>query len=190
MLLLSLGLLVRVSGQVSLCHAAFAAIGAVVFAQLAAEHGVPWLLAVLAAGLVAVPVGAARGDTGHPVVRALPRARHPRLRRARAEAGSTRRAGCSRPWRRAGRAEAQLRLIRRGLLLRRPGCGRPHRASSWRSSSGAASAAYCRECQGRRQRSPRWACRRTCRRSSSSARRRSSPALRVHCLASRGFAAA
>jgi ABC-type branched-subunit amino acid transport system ATPase component/branched-subunit amino acid ABC-type transport system permease component len=57
-MLLSLGLLVRTSGQVSLCHAAFAAIGAVAFSQLHVEHGWPWLLALLAAGLVVVPVGA------------------------------------------------------------------------------------------------------------------------------------
>jgi ABC-type branched-subunit amino acid transport system ATPase component/branched-subunit amino acid ABC-type transport system permease component len=58
MLLLSLGLLVRTSGQVSLCHMAFAAVGAVAFSQLNVDHGWPWLLAVLAAGLIAVPVGA------------------------------------------------------------------------------------------------------------------------------------
>ena len=57
-MLLSLGLLVRTSGQVSLCHAAFAAIGAVAFSQLHVEHGWPWLLALLAAGLIVVPVGA------------------------------------------------------------------------------------------------------------------------------------
>jgi ABC-type branched-subunit amino acid transport system ATPase component/ABC-type branched-subunit amino acid transport system permease subunit len=57
-MLLSLGLLVRVSGQVSLCHAAFAAIGAVAFSQLRVDHGVPWLLALVLAGLVVVPVGA------------------------------------------------------------------------------------------------------------------------------------
>jgi len=55
---LSLGLLVRTSGQVSLCQAAFGAIGAVAFSQLAVDHGVPWLLAVLLAGLIVVPVGA------------------------------------------------------------------------------------------------------------------------------------
>ncbi|WP_234293584.1 branched-chain amino acid ABC transporter permease, partial [Nocardia jinanensis] len=58
MLLLSLGLLVRTSGQVSLAHMAFAAVGAVSFSQLTVDHGWPWLLALLAAGLVAVPVGA------------------------------------------------------------------------------------------------------------------------------------
>jgi ABC-type branched-subunit amino acid transport system ATPase component/branched-subunit amino acid ABC-type transport system permease component len=58
MLLLSLGLLVRTSGQVSLCHMAFAAVGAVAFSQLAVDHGWPWLLALLVAGLIAVPVGA------------------------------------------------------------------------------------------------------------------------------------
>ncbi len=56
-LFLSLGLLVRESGQVSLCQYAFAAVGAAAFCHLATDHGVPWLLALLIAGLVAVPVG-------------------------------------------------------------------------------------------------------------------------------------
>ena len=58
MLFLSLGLLVRTSGQVSLCHVSFAAIGAVAFSQLAGDKGIPWLPALILAGLVAVPVGA------------------------------------------------------------------------------------------------------------------------------------
>jgi ABC-type branched-subunit amino acid transport system ATPase component/branched-subunit amino acid ABC-type transport system permease component len=57
-MLLSLGLLVKTSGQVSLCHAAFAAIGAVAFSQFHVDHGMPWVLALLLGGLVAVPVGA------------------------------------------------------------------------------------------------------------------------------------
>jgi ABC-type branched-subunit amino acid transport system ATPase component/branched-subunit amino acid ABC-type transport system permease component len=57
-LLLSLGLLVRMAGQVSLCHAAFAAIGATAFGHLTTDVGLPWLVALLAAGLIAVPVGA------------------------------------------------------------------------------------------------------------------------------------
>ncbi len=56
--LASLGLLVRTSGQLSLCHAGFAAVGAAAFAHLAHDHGVPWALALGAAGAVAVPVGA------------------------------------------------------------------------------------------------------------------------------------
>ena len=55
---LSLRLLVRSSGQVSLCHAAFAAIGAAAFSHLAHGLGLPWPVAVLGAGLAAVPVGA------------------------------------------------------------------------------------------------------------------------------------
>lgn len=54
----SLHLLVRTSGQVSLAHAALAAVGAAAFAQLTVEAGVPWLIAVLLAGVIAVPVGA------------------------------------------------------------------------------------------------------------------------------------
>jgi ABC-type branched-subunit amino acid transport system ATPase component/ABC-type branched-subunit amino acid transport system permease subunit len=58
MIFLSLGLLVRTSGQVSLCHVAFAAIGVAAFAHLTGDLHVPWLLALLGAGLVAVPIGA------------------------------------------------------------------------------------------------------------------------------------
>jgi len=53
----SLGLLVRTSGQVSLCHIAFAAVGASTAAR-AVGAGFPWPLAVLVAGLMAVPIGA------------------------------------------------------------------------------------------------------------------------------------
>jgi ABC-type branched-subunit amino acid transport system permease subunit len=56
-LYLSLGLLVRTSGQISLCQIGFAAIGGTTMAHLLSGH-VPWLLAVLLAGLVVVPVGA------------------------------------------------------------------------------------------------------------------------------------
>ncbi|HET7722498.1 MAG TPA: hypothetical protein VFK43_21210, partial [Acidimicrobiales bacterium] len=55
---LSLRLLVSTSGQVSLCQAAFAAIGAAAFSHFADGAGLPWLAALLAAGLAAVPVGA------------------------------------------------------------------------------------------------------------------------------------
>ena len=48
-LLLSLGLLVRTSGQISLCHLAFAAIGAAAFGHFADSYGLPWLLALLLA---------------------------------------------------------------------------------------------------------------------------------------------
>jgi ABC-type branched-subunit amino acid transport system ATPase component/branched-subunit amino acid ABC-type transport system permease component len=57
-IILSLGLLVRTSGQVSLCHATFAAIGATTFSQLAVGHGLPWLVALVLGALMAVPVGA------------------------------------------------------------------------------------------------------------------------------------
>ncbi len=57
-LMLSLGLLVKTSGQVSLCHATFAAIGATAFSQFTIGAGIPWLPALILAGLVAVPVGA------------------------------------------------------------------------------------------------------------------------------------
>jgi ABC-type branched-subunit amino acid transport system ATPase component/branched-subunit amino acid ABC-type transport system permease component len=57
-LLLSLGLLARTSGQVSLCHISFAAIGAVAFSKLSVSAGLPWIPALIIAGLVAVPIGA------------------------------------------------------------------------------------------------------------------------------------
>jgi branched-subunit amino acid ABC-type transport system permease component len=53
----SLALLVRTSNQVSLCQMAFAAVGSSTFAHLA-NAGVPWLVALACAGLIAVPVGA------------------------------------------------------------------------------------------------------------------------------------
>jgi ABC-type branched-subunit amino acid transport system permease subunit len=55
---LSLGLLVRTSGQVSLCHAALAAVGASTFSHLTHGLGLPWLVALLLAGIATVPVGA------------------------------------------------------------------------------------------------------------------------------------
>ncbi|HEV2243949.1 MAG TPA: branched-chain amino acid ABC transporter permease/ATP-binding protein [Streptosporangiaceae bacterium] len=57
-LFLSLGLLVRRSGQISLCHLAFAAVGAAAFGHFATSYGIPWLPALVLATLVAVPVGA------------------------------------------------------------------------------------------------------------------------------------
>lgn len=56
-LFLSLGLLVRVSGQISLCQVGFAAVGAAAFGH-ALSNGAPWPVAVLLSGLVAIPVGA------------------------------------------------------------------------------------------------------------------------------------
>jgi ABC-type branched-subunit amino acid transport system permease subunit len=56
-LFLSLGLLVRTSGQISLCHVGFAAIGACAFGHMLA-HGLPWGIAVLLGGVFAVPAGA------------------------------------------------------------------------------------------------------------------------------------
>jgi ABC-type branched-subunit amino acid transport system ATPase component/branched-subunit amino acid ABC-type transport system permease component len=55
---MSLALLVRTSGQVSLCQVAFVAIGAAVFSHLTVGSGVPWLIALILTGLVAVPIGA------------------------------------------------------------------------------------------------------------------------------------
>ena len=57
-LFLSLGLLVRTSGQVSLASVTFMAIGACAFSHLTVDHHWPWLVGLLAAGLIAVPIGA------------------------------------------------------------------------------------------------------------------------------------
>ncbi|HUF99471.1 MAG TPA: ATP-binding cassette domain-containing protein, partial [Ilumatobacter sp.] len=57
-LMLSLGLLVKTSGQVSLCQATFAGISAVAFSQFTVGLGIPWLPALILAALVSVPVGA------------------------------------------------------------------------------------------------------------------------------------
>jgi len=56
-LLLSLGLLVRTSRQVSLCQYGFAAIGAAAMGHFTSGLGLPWLAALLLAGAIAVPVG-------------------------------------------------------------------------------------------------------------------------------------
>jgi len=57
-LFVSLGLLVRLSGQVSLCTMSFAAVGATTFSHLTAGAGLPWLPAALIASIVVVPIGA------------------------------------------------------------------------------------------------------------------------------------
>lgn len=56
-LFLSLALLVNFSGQVSLCQVGFAAVGAAAFASFT-DRGLPWVVALLLAGLAVVPVGA------------------------------------------------------------------------------------------------------------------------------------
>jgi ABC-type branched-subunit amino acid transport system ATPase component/branched-subunit amino acid ABC-type transport system permease component len=55
---LSLGLLVRTAGQVSLCQSVFGAIGAVAFSQFAVTFKIPWLAALVLGSLVLVPVAA------------------------------------------------------------------------------------------------------------------------------------
>jgi ABC-type branched-subunit amino acid transport system ATPase component/branched-subunit amino acid ABC-type transport system permease component len=57
LLFLSLGLLVRVAGQASLCQVSFAAIGATTFSHFAHGFGIPWLPSLILAPLVAVPIG-------------------------------------------------------------------------------------------------------------------------------------
>lgn len=53
----SLSLLVRTSGQISLAHYGFAAVGGAAMAHLAHGAHVPWLVALLLSGAIAVPVG-------------------------------------------------------------------------------------------------------------------------------------
>ena len=55
----SLAVLVNGSGQVSLCHAAFAAVGAASFGHLTTGAGLPWGLALVLCGLATVPLGVA-----------------------------------------------------------------------------------------------------------------------------------
>ncbi|MGQ0465917.1 MAG: branched-chain amino acid ABC transporter permease [Sporichthyaceae bacterium] len=55
LLFVSLHLLVRTSGQISLCHVGFAAVGAAGFGHMLG-HGVPFFLALLIGGLVCLPV--------------------------------------------------------------------------------------------------------------------------------------
>lgn len=55
---LSLGLLVRNAGQVSLGHVAFMAIGATSYAHLTVQFSWPWWAALVAAMVIAVPIGA------------------------------------------------------------------------------------------------------------------------------------
>ena len=57
-LFLSLGLLVQTSNQVSLCQMGFAAVGGAAFSHLSHGLGIPWPVALLGAGLAAVPIGA------------------------------------------------------------------------------------------------------------------------------------
>ena len=54
---LSLGLLVWTSGQISLCQAAFAAVGATAFAHATTGLGLPWLGGLIVAGLATIPLG-------------------------------------------------------------------------------------------------------------------------------------
>lgn len=75
---LSLGLLVRMSGQVSLAQMGFMAIGVCAFSHVAVTNHWPWLLALLFAGAVAAPIGA---------VLAIPAIRFPGLYLALATLG-------------------------------------------------------------------------------------------------------
>ena len=75
---ISLGLLVRMSGQVSLAQVSFMAIGVCAFSDLAVGHHWPWFAALLVASLIAAPIGA---------VLAIPAIRFPGLYLALATLG-------------------------------------------------------------------------------------------------------
>jgi ABC-type branched-subunit amino acid transport system ATPase component/branched-subunit amino acid ABC-type transport system permease component len=55
-LFLSLGLLVRTAGEVSLCQVSFQAVGVTAFAHLIAGDHLPWLAAVVVAALITLPI--------------------------------------------------------------------------------------------------------------------------------------
>ena len=57
-LFLSVGLLARTAGQISLCQYTFAAIGAAAFGHFAGDWHIPWLISLLLAVLIVIPVGA------------------------------------------------------------------------------------------------------------------------------------
>ena len=88
---LSLGMLIWTSGQISLCHMGFAALGATTAGKLTTVglwDWIPvvggkqasWPVAVLLGGLIVVPLGADRGHPGHPARRHLRCRRDLRLR--------------------------------------------------------------------------------------------------------------
>jgi ABC-type branched-subunit amino acid transport system ATPase component/branched-subunit amino acid ABC-type transport system permease component len=77
-LFLSLGLLVRMSGQVSLAHVSFMAVGVAAFSHVVVNHHWPWILGLLFAAAVAAPIGA---------VLAIPAIRFPGLYLALATMG-------------------------------------------------------------------------------------------------------
>ncbi len=154
---LSLGLLVRTSGQVSLCHVAFTAIGASAFSHLSVDRGLPWPLALLGCGLVAVPIGAHPRDPGDQAQRPLPGAVDLRLRdRA---AGHVLLAGlhvrCHR--RGPGRAPSDVPRARWRpvVLYARARAGHGDRRDSSSPSTGAGSAGCCADWPTRRSRCAR-----------------------------------
>ena len=57
-LFLSLGLLVKSSNQVSLAHVGFAATGCVAFSVARVEWGLPWIVSLVLAALITIPIGA------------------------------------------------------------------------------------------------------------------------------------
>ena len=138
-IILSLGLLVRTSGQVSLCHATFAAIGAVAFSQLAVDHGMPWFLALLVASLVVVPVGAIVAIPAIRLSGSVPRPGDLRLRDHGRTAALLPRVHVHDPAERSASAATVVRDERHRLLLRRARvrrCRRPRRSCSSRARLG------------------------------------------------------
>ena len=70
-LFLSLGLLVKTSGQVSLCTVTIAAIGTVTFAKLTGSAGIPWIPALLLTGFDRRPGRCDHRNSGDPAVRSF-----------------------------------------------------------------------------------------------------------------------
>lgn len=57
LLFASLRLLIVTSDQVSLCHITFAAVGATTFSHLTTGVGLPWVVALVLAGALTIPIG-------------------------------------------------------------------------------------------------------------------------------------
>ena len=122
----SLALLLWTSGQLSLCHMSFAALGATTVGHLTGS-GVPWLVGAGGGRSRGGAGGRARRHPRHPAVRHLPGPGHPGVRHPDAERGLPigvhvrhRDVGVDPP----ARARLRRRPQRHLVLLRGPGRGR------------------------------------------------------------------
>jgi branched-chain amino acid transport system permease protein len=123
---LSYTVVVGEGGMIWLCQASFAGCGAIATAQLATNHGMDPLLAVLIGALIATPIGILIGFAHHQARQPLRRARHfdlraagrdpdlhpPHLRQGRdRRAGIAAVLGCRRPILRVSRPRRVHRLV-------------------------------------------------------------------------------